>query len=85
MNPTADQLLQVILRDGKNYEVTRPLENGRKNKVYTVKEDNLEKITCDDNGAYLNSRTHDFKDSCQNSLPCRRIGQNLTREESAQI
>ena len=55
-NPTTHQVIRVILRDGKNYEVPRPLKNVRENKVYIVKEDNLEKITCDDNGAYLNSR-----------------------------
>ena len=54
-----------IIRDGKNYEIPRPLKNVSENKVFTVKEDNLEKITYNDNGAYLNSRnvkTHYWMD-----------------------
>ena len=75
-NLTANQLLLVILRNGKNYEVPRPLKNVRENKVYTVKEDNLEKITCDDNGAYLNSRnvkTHYLVEELDGTLRAKKV------------
>ena len=58
-NGTADQLLRVIKNERivmKELQSSRPLENVRENKVYTVKEDILKKITCDERGAYLNLR-----------------------------
>ena len=62
--------------DLKNYKVPRPLKNVRENKVYTVKEDNLEKITYDDNGAYLNSRnvkTHYLVEELDGSLRAKKV------------
>ena len=62
--------------DGKNYEVLKPLKNVRENKVYTVKENNLEKITCDDNGAYMNSRnvkTHYFVEESDGKILVKKV------------
>ena len=62
--------------DGKNYEVLKPLKNVRENKVYTVKENNLEKITCDDNGAYMNSRnvkTHYFVEESDGKILAKKV------------
>ena len=54
----------------------RPLKYVRENKVYTVKEDNPEKITCDDNGACLNSRnvkTHCLVEELDGTLQAKKV------------
>ena len=50
--PSAQEIFRIILIDAAKYEETRPLKSIRENKVYTIRNQTLESITCDDNGAY---------------------------------
>ena len=40
------------------FERDVPLKNQRENSMYTTKNAKIEDITCDGNGAYLNTRTN---------------------------
>lgn len=64
------------MRDGKKYELDAPLKNVRENKVYTVKESDLKKITCDDNGAYIGSKnvtTHYLVEDIDQILTAKKV------------
>ena len=56
-NPTSEFLLNTILYDSCKYEVEHPLTCIRTNTLYTIKNKTVDQITCDDNGAYTNSRS----------------------------
>ena len=53
--PTAEDVFKVILLNPEKYEEETPLKNVRENKLYTIRNQTLESITCDDNGAYNKS------------------------------
>ena len=57
-NPTSEFLLNIILYDSSKYEVEHPLTCIRSNTLYTIKNKSVDQITCDNNGAYNNSRSN---------------------------
>ena len=56
-NPSAAELLRVLLLYPSKCEVRSPLKRCRENKMYTIKNFQISEITCDDNGSYKDSNT----------------------------
>eukprot|EP00794_Sanderia_malayensis_P002937 gene2937-3394_t len=54
-NPTAEQLLYVLLLNPEQYEERYPVKGVRRDYMYTIKNYSVDDITSDDNGAYINS------------------------------
>lgn len=55
-NPSADILFQAILLDYSKYEENEPLKGIRRNQN-TILNSKFNDACCDDNGAYINSRS----------------------------
>ena len=52
---TAEDIFRVLLLQSEELEEKAPLKSVRENKIYTIRNYDLESITCDDNGAYHKS------------------------------
>ena len=57
VHPAGEHLLKIIMDQLEKFEEQMPLKDVRKNKIYTIKNHSLNSLSCDDNRAYLKTRT----------------------------
>ena len=52
---SSEELFQLLLVNPELCEEKQPLKSVRRNKVYTIRNSSFDDISCDNNGAYINS------------------------------